>query len=87
MTPTIIQQLKFSDVAGGIAAVAPKSTGRSQGTSKEEPVQSGVVSKRTEDPFWSNQTPDNRCIIEDSVTRTCPGTVGRNYDADRKSES
>lgn len=44
-------------------------------TSKEEPIHCRIVSQSSKDPFRSYQAPNYRCIKEDPVPRTCPGTV------------
>lgn len=50
---------------------------RSQCTSKKEPIHGRIDSKTSKDSFRSYQTPYNRCIKEDPVTRACPRTVRR----------
>lgn len=44
---------------------------------EEEPVELGVVSLGAKDSLRSYETPDDRCVKEYAVTRTCPRAVGR----------
>lgn len=50
---------------------------RRQRTSQEEPVDVGVGAEVSKDPAWTNETPDDRGVVEDVVTGARPWTVRR----------